>query len=72
MTPKLRELVRAVKELRAQQRAFFASSPGTGERSRALYASKALEKKVDELIADPELAPFLEPAPPSLGPLFER
>lgn len=46
----LEELRRKVADLRREQRAFFAATPQTSERSRALHASKALERQVDELV----------------------
>lgn len=51
MSVSLDELAQAVAWMRTQQRAFFAAKPGSVMRQNALVASKAAEKKVDELVA---------------------
>lgn len=62
------ELLEAVDSMRREQRAFFNAMPSTPERRRALNASKGLERRVDEFLA--QLRGATPKAPPAQGGLF--
>jgi len=47
-----RDFATLVRDLRAAQRGFFKSQPGTAERFGFLDESKRLEKAVDRAVAD--------------------
>ncbi len=46
------ELANLLKELRAEQKGFFTSKPGTLQRQNHLKESKRLEKEIDEFLQD--------------------
>lgn len=48
------EFIKAVKEMRAEQKGFFASSPGTMTRTNYFKAALLLEKKVDKMLVEIE------------------
>lgn len=54
------ELANLLKELRAEQKGFFAAKPGTLQRQNHLHESKRLEKELDKFLQERK-APKPEP-----------
>jgi len=54
------ELANLLKELRAEQKGFFAAKQGTLQRQNHLKESKRLEKEIDEFLQDRK-APKVKP-----------
>lgn len=70
MSSLLEEIADVAARTRKEQRAFFAAASGSPERSRALRASKALERRLDELLERHARGGGAPSEPPPQGDLF--